>query len=215
MFHFSKQSIFIWISLTILIYFSELFPVSSLPLGIFFSSSDTSFRNNFIYGLLFVIVQMLSWVCLLVTSWTAARQAFLCFTISWSLLKLMSIKSMMPPNHLILCAPSFSCPQTFPASGTFPMSQLITSGGQRIRASASASVLPMNIQGWFPLELTDLISYSPRDSQESTPAPQFESINSSALSLLNGPTLTSIHDYWKNHSFNYMDFYWQSDVSAS
>jgi len=53
---------------------------------------------------------------------------------------------MMPPNHLILCAPSFSCPQTFPASGTFPMSQLITSGGQRIGASASASVLPMNIQ---------------------------------------------------------------------
>ena len=105
MFHFSKQSIFIWISLTILIYFSELFPVSSLPLGIFSSSSDTSFRSNFNHGLLFVIVQLLSWVCLLVTSWTAARQAILCLTISWSVLELMPVKLMMPSNHLILCCP--------------------------------------------------------------------------------------------------------------
>ena len=109
--------------------------------------------------------------------------------------------------------PFFSCLQSFPASWSFPMSWLFASGGNSIEASVS--VFPMNNQDWFPLELTDLISYSPRDSQESTPVPWFESINSSALSLLNGPTLTSIHDYWKNHSFNYMDFYWQSDVSAS
>ena len=72
-------------------------------------------------------------------------------------------------------------------------------------ASASASVLPKNIQDQFPLRLTGLISCSPRDSQESSPPAQFKSISSSALSFLYGPTLTSIHDYWKNHSFDYMD----------
>ena len=69
-----------------------------------------------------------------------------------------------------------------------------------------ASVLPVSIQSWFHLRLTSLISLQSRDSQESFPAPQFESINSSALSLVYGPTLTSVHDYWKKHSFGYMDF---------
>ena len=78
----------------------------------------------------------------------------------------------------------------------------------------SASVLPVSSQGWFPLGLTGLISLLSGDSQESSTAPQFESINSSVLSLLYGPTLTSIHDYWKNHSFDSTDLYWQSDVSA-
>ena len=91
--------------------------------------------------------------------------------------------------------------QSFSASGSFPVSQGIISGGQSVGASASTSVLPMNIQDWFPLRLTGLISFYPRDSQESSPAPQFDSINSSALSLLYGPTLTSIYDYWKNQSF--------------
>ena len=99
----------------------------------------------------------------------------------------------------------FSCPQSFPASRTFQMSQLFISGGQSIGASVSASVLPMNIQSWFPIGWTGLISLQSRDSQESSPASQFESITSSALSLLYGPTLTSVHDYWKNHSFDYMD----------
>ena len=72
----------------------------------------------------------------------------------------------------------------------------------------------MNIPGWFPLGLTGLISFLSNDSQESSPAPQFKRINSSAVSLLYGPTLTSIHDYWKNHSFDYMDHCWQRDVSA-
>ena len=91
--------------------------------------------------------------------------------------------------------PFSSCLQSFPASGSFPMSQFFTSGGQRIGASASASVLPMNIQDWFPLGWTGLISCSPRDSQESSPTPQFKRISSSALSFLYGPTPTSIHDY--------------------
>ena len=90
--------------------------------------------------------------------------------------------------------PFSSCLQSFPASGSFPMSQSFASGGQSIGVSASASVLPVNIQDWFPLELTGFSPCSPRDSQESSPTPQFKSINSSVLSFLYSPTLTSIHD---------------------
>ena len=88
------------------------------------------------------------------TPWTAACQSF---TISQSLLKLMCIESAMPSNHLILCSPLL-LPLIFPSIRVFLMSQLFASGGQSIGTSASAFVLPMNIQGWFPLALTDLIS---------------------------------------------------------
>ena len=77
----------------------------------------------------------------------SSNQVSLSFTVSWSLLKLMSIESMMPSNHLILYHPHLLCPQSFPASASFTMSWLFVSGGQSIGASASASVLPMNIQG--------------------------------------------------------------------
>ena len=80
------------------------------------------------------------------------------FTLSWSLLKLMSIESVMPSNHPILYWPLSSCYQAFSASGSFPRNWFFTSGGQSIVASDSASVLPMNIQGWFPLGLTGLVS---------------------------------------------------------
>ena len=92
-----------------------------------------------------VLVQSLSLAQLLVTPLTAACQVSLSFTVSQSLLKLMSMESVMPSNYLILCHP-FSCLQSFPASGSFPISQFFTSGGQNIGISASASVLPMNIQ---------------------------------------------------------------------
>ena len=92
------------------------------------------------------------------TPWTAASQASLSITNSQSLLKLKSIKSMMPSSHFILCHPLLFCLQSFPASGSFPMSQLFTSGGQSTGVSASVSVLPMNIQDWFLLRLTDWIS---------------------------------------------------------
>ena len=92
--------------------------------------------------------------------------------------------------------------QSFPASGSFPICQLFSPGGQSIGVSALTSVLPMNIQGWFPLGLTGLISLSPSNSQESFPEPQFKSINSSALSLLYGPAFTPIHDYWKSNMFD-------------
>ena len=105
-----------------------------------------------------LVVQLLSRVWLFAALWTAARQASLSFTLSWSLLRLMSIESVMPSNHLVLCHPFFSCLLSFRASRSFPVSCLFASGGQRIRASALASVLPMNVQSWFPLGLTGLIS---------------------------------------------------------
>ena len=105
-----------------------------------------------------LLVSLLSCIRLFATPWTVAHQASLSFSISQSLLKLMSIESIMPSSHLILCHPFSSCPQSFPASGSFPMSQFFPSGGQSIGASASASVLPMNIQDRFPLGLTGLIS---------------------------------------------------------
>ena len=89
---------------------------------------------------------------------TAAHQASLSITNSRSLLTLMSIASVMPSNHLILCLPFLSHLQSLPASGSFPMSQFFASGGQNIGVSASASVLPMNIQDCFPLEWTVWIS---------------------------------------------------------
>ena len=267
-------------------------------------------------------VQPLSRVRLFATPWITARQASLSITNSRSLLKLMSMESVMPPSHLILCRPllllppippiirvfsnkstlhmrwpkcwsfsyhitviiylpvntfisvsvalsrqlfshsvmsrslrlyglqhtrlpcpslspgvcSNSCPlsqwchptisssvfpfsshlQSFPASGTFPMSWLFTSDGPSIESLASASVLPINIQSWFPLGLTGspCRPCSPRDSLKSSPTPQCKSISSLVFSLLYGPALTSVHHYWGNHSFNYTDLCLQNYVSA-
>ena len=114
--------------------------------------------NKYIIYIKYIIAtQPFNCVQFFATPWTAACQSSLSFTISRSLLKLMSIESVMPSNHLIFCRPTFSsCPQSFPASGSFPVSQLFAAGGQS--SGASASVLPMNIQDLFTLELTDLIS---------------------------------------------------------
>ena len=109
-------------------------------------------------GCTIFVVPSLSHVQLFATPWTAAHQASLSFSISWSLLKLMSIESVMPSNHLILSRPLLLLLPSFPASQLFPVSQFFASGGQSIGASTSASVLPMNIQDWFPLVLTGWIS---------------------------------------------------------
>ena len=98
--------------------------------------------------------------------------------------------------------PFSSCPQSLPASGSFPMSQLFAWGGKSTGVSASASVFPMNTQDWSPKDGLVGCPCSPRDSKESSPTPQFKSINSLALSFLHSPTLTSIHDHWKNHSLD-------------
>ena len=96
------------------------------------------------------------------TPWTVTRQAPLSFTISWSLPKFISIASVMPSSHLILWCFLLLLSSIFPTSGTFPMSRLFASDDQNTRASASTSVLPVNIQSWSPLRLTDLISLLPK-----------------------------------------------------
>ena len=144
--------------------------------------------GHFIDHISVVVVQSLSCVWLFATPWTTACQASLAFTISQSLLKLMSIELMMPSNHIILCRPLLFLPSIFPSIRVFANESAL-----RIKWPkywASASVLPMNIQGSFRMDWLDLLEGSPWDSQESSPAPQFESINSSVLSLLYGPAHT-------------------------
>ena len=132
----------------------------------------------------------------------SVHQASLSFTNSWSLLKLMPIKLVMPSNHLILCRPLLLPPSIFTSIRVFSNKSVLRIRWPKDCISASTSVLPMNIEDWFPLGLTGLISLLSKDSQESSPTPQFKSINSSALHFLYSPTFTSIHDYWKNHSFD-------------
>ena len=120
------------------------------------------------------------------TPWTAGCQASLSFTISWSLLRFTSIESVMLSNHLILCCPLLLL-SVFPASRSFPMSRLFASSGHSIGASASGSVLPMNIQGWFPLGLTGLMSLLSKGlsrvfSRTTTQKPQFFSTQPSLWS---------------------------------
>ena len=147
-------------------------------------------------------VQSLSHVWLLVTPWIAACQASLPITNSWSLLKLMSIESMMPSNHLILCRPFSSCPQSLPASGSFLMSQLFTWGGQSTGVSASASVLPMNTQDWSPWGWTGWISLQSKWLSRVFSNTRVQKHQFFLLTFLYSPTLTSIYDYGKNSSLD-------------
>ena len=162
----------------------------------------------------FSSVQSFSHVQLFVTTWTAVRQAFLSITNSWSLLKLMSIESVMPSNHLILCRPLLLLPP-------IPHSIMVFSNESVLRIrwskywSFSFSINPSNeYSGLISFRMNWLDLLAVQGTLEFSPIPQFNSINSSALSLLYSPTLTSIHDYWKNHSFDYTDLCWQRNVSA-
>ena len=145
--------------------------------------------------------------------WTIAQQAPQSFTISLSLLRFMSIELVILSSHFILCFPLVLLPSIFPSIRVFSseLALCIT----WLRASTWASVLPRNIQGWFSLRLSGLISL--REFIELSRvffSTTIQNISSLALSLLYGPTLTSVHDYWKNHIFDYMDLFQQSDVSA-
>ena len=124
----------------------------------------------------------------------------------------MSIESVMSSNHLILCRPLLLLPSIFPSIRSFQMSQFFTSGGPSIGVSASASVLPMIIQGWFPLGLADLISLQSKGLSRVFSNTTVQKHQFFALSVLHGSTLTSIRDYWKTHNFDYMDLCWQSNV---
>ena len=137
------------------------------------------------------------------TPWIKARQASLSITNSWSLLKLMSIESVKPSSHLIFCRPLLLLPWIFPSIRVFSDESTLHIRWPKYW-SFSFNISPSN-------EHPGLISFrmdwvwspcSPRDSQESSPTPQFKSINSLALSPLYSLTLTSIHDYWKNHSLD-------------
>ena len=142
---------------------------------------------------------------LLVTPWTAAHQASLSFTISGNLLKLMSTRSVMPSNHLILCHPLLLLPSIFPSIRVFTNKSALHTRWPKY-CSFSFSISPSN-------EYSGLTSFR-IDSQESSPAPEFKIINSLVFSFLYGLTLTSIHDCWKNYNFDYRDLCQQSNVSA-
>ena len=122
------------------------------------------------------------------------------------------------PAILSFDIPFYSCLQIFPASGSFQMSQFFASGGQSIGASASASAFQWIFRVYFfRIDRFDLLavqrrSWESKGSQESSPTPQFKNINSFALSFLYSSTLTSIHDDWKNHSFDWTDLCWLSDI---
>ena len=118
----------------------------------------------FLIGGAIAAVQLLSWVRLLMIPWIAACQASLTFTVSQIWLRFLSIESMMLSNDVIPCRPLSFCLQSFPALGSFPVSQLFPSGDQSIGASASASVLPANSQACFPLGLIDLFSLLSKNS---------------------------------------------------
>ena len=158
-----------------------------------------------------VVLQLLSHILLFMTPWTAAYQASMSFTISQGLLKLMSIELMMPSNHLNFC---LLLPSIFPSIGVFS-NELALHIRWPMYWSFSFSISPSNnIQDWFPLGLTGLISLLSKGLLRIFSAPQFESINSSVLSLLYGPTLMSIPDCWKHHSFDYMYLCCQSNAST-
>ena len=147
----------------------------------------------------FISVQSLSRVWLFVTPWTAAHQASLSITNSWSLLKLIPLSRWWHSTISSSVVPFSSCLQSFPPSGSFQMSQFFTSGGQSIGLSASASFLPMNIQDWFPLGWTGWISLQ---SKGLSRVFSNTTVQKHQLSFLYSPTLIPIHNYWKNHSFD-------------
>ena len=162
--------------------------------------SRSNAGSGFWWHSLSLIVQSLGRVWLFVTPRTAAHQASLSFTISRSLLKLMSTESVMPSNHLILWRPLLLLPSVFPSIRVFSSESVLCIRWSK-HWSFSFSISLSNEYSW--LILSDWLVWSPcspRDSQESSPTPQFKSISSSALGFLYCPI--SIHDYWKNHSFD-------------
>ena len=163
----------------------------------------------------FSSVLSFSRVWLFATPWTAAQQASQSITNSWSLLKLMSIKLVMASNHLILCHPLLLPPSIFPSIRLF-YNKLVLHIRWPKYWSLSLTISPSNEYSglislkidWFDLlavhgTLKSLLQHhSSKASFFGAPVPQFKSINSSVLSFPYRPTLTSIHDYWKNHSFD-------------
>ena len=146
-------------------------------------------------------VQLLIRVQLFVTTWTAAHQASLSITSSQSLLKLMSIKLVMPYNHLILCRPLLLLPSIFPSIRVFSSESVLHFRWPKYW-SFSFSISPSNIQDWFPLGWTGLIALQSKGLSRVFSSTTVQKHQLLVLSFLYGPTLTSIHEYWKNHNFD-------------
>ena len=159
-------------------------------------------------------VQLLSQIQLFATPWTAARQASLSFTNSQSLLKLMSIEMVISSNHLILFHPILPSPSIFPSIKVFPNESALRISGQSTGALVSASVLPMNIQGGFPLGWTGWISLLSKGLSRVFSNTTVRKHQFFSTQLLYSPNFPSLHDSWENHRFDYMDLCWQSDVYA-
>ena len=156
-------------------------------------------------------VQLFSHVLLFATPWIAARQASLSITNSQNSLKLKPIELVMPSSHLILCHPLLLLPPTPPSIRVFPNESTLHIRWPKY-LSFSFSISPSNEHPGLISFRLDLLVV--QGTQESSPTPQFKSINFLVLSFLHSPTLTSIHDHWKNHSLEQMDLSWQSNVSA-
>ena len=164
--------------------------------------------------MLVVVVQSLSQVQLFVTSWIVVCQAPLFSTLSQNWLKSMSFELVNLSNHLILSHSLLLLLSSFSSFRVFSNESALCIRWSKYW-SFSFSISPSNEYSGltsFRSDSFDLLAG--QRSQESSSVPQFKNINSLALSLLYDPTLTTIHDYWKNHSFDYIDLCWQSDVSA-
>ena len=151
----------------------------------------------------FSSVQSLSCVWLFVTPWTTAHQASLSITNSWRTTKSMSIESVMPSNHLILCHPLLPLPSIFPSIRVFSNESVPMNIRWPKYWSFSFNISPSDEHPGlisFRMDWLDLLAV--QGTQESSPTPLFKSINSSALSFLHNSTFTSIHDHWKNHSLD-------------
>ena len=156
-----------------------------------------TYKKTLSWFLIRALVQLLIHVWLFVTPKTAAHQASLSFTISYRLLKLMFIESVMPSNHLILCHPIPLLPSIFPSIRVFSNESVFCIRWPKYW-SFNFSICPSNeYSDWFPLGWTDLISLQSKQLSRVSPTPQFRSISSSVHSFLHSPTLTSIHNYWK------------------
>ena len=177
---------------------TQVFPIA----GGFFTSWATREAQKYRSGSVSQSVQSLNCIRLLVTPWTAAHQASLSTTNSWSLPKLMSIELVIPSNHLILCHPLLLLPSIFPSIRVFSKESVLCIRWWKYW-SFSFSISPSNEHPGlisFRMDWMDLLAV--RGTLKSSPTPQFKSIDSSALSFVYSPTLTSIHDHWKNHSLD-------------
>ena len=159
-----------------------------------------------IHNGIFSSVQSLSRVRLFATPWIAAHQASLSITNSQSSPRLASIESVMPSSHLILCRPLLLLPSIPPSIRVFSNESTLRMRWPKYWISALASVLPMNTQDWSPLGWTGWLSLQSKGLSRVFSNTTIQKHKFVSAQPLYGPTLTSIHDYWKNHTFDFISY---------